>query len=948
MLYVVASYAQIDSLIVNGSDTSFTMVSGEQLTWQFKVPEEATVSGQIWLDVDSNGTIDTSVDVIRFDFSTTDGNGGPSGVPDMDNTVNGRIEFALHLGLAPGEYVIKFAQGGMSVVRSGTVTPVSSPAHSISGHVTPPEGKSPQYLWLQASRSNGDDGVYKADFWEAYTDSLGNYTIYTDADTSGNPWTVRFADGANPYSPSVYVPSSYSITLDGDITGLDFSFSSYAAKVTGTLKDENGNPIPARGVSINNESFNLFRNTVTNDTGYFEIGLLGDELSDTTYRLASYYTVNTDIDMIGVRLVRGIHLGDSLFYNLVSYHVNSSIQGRVLINGNPPGFPITISGGVTDTAGTHTIADSATGNFSLPVSDKLYNYFISPNNWSGSEIYQWGFVYAHPGQTGIIIYITTNGGGGTNQYPVNITSLYGTVVRNPDQSTYDSNTVVQLTATPDHGYRFLRWSGDVSGTDNPMNVTVTGTLYITAEYETDSSYQVLYRSFNPDSIALAKDNFGKVGKSVKNKATLVEFEFALAAPSGANGLHLEFSVPIDTTMPNSLNPPPTTVAPVAKSGMKKWDLTFATEFNTGDTVMMHGYGSKGLIQKISAYWWTNNGSLVGSKLKNPLFTMNQLRLPMPNRINVLDSVFKKAFPLGVDIGVTQANKDSAKMYGWVYLKKSADALKSLSTIGKGVVNLHDGAARGFDILGSGTKMKIFTGKQTSLPPAKQNNELFADLLALKVSIAASALGITPIGFGDLILNDTAQNPWNGLTLRQLAEEADTMMTGYFGHTFENAPTYALLATTVRNILNAFEGRIDTGSFGSALVLNGTNRLLDCEILRAGSSATPYRIIPFAVSAEQPDRYNLYQNYPNPFNPVTRIRYSLPEDGVVTLKVFNVLGQEVATLVNNESLGLGEHEALFDGSSVASGVYFYRLTIQASDASGSAPIYTDVKKMVLVK
>jgi hypothetical protein len=86
-------------------------------------------------------------------------------------------------------------------------------------------------------------------------------------------------------------------------------------------------------------------------------------------------------------------------------------------------------------------------------------------------------------------------------------------------------------------------------------------------------------------------------------------------------------------------------------------------------------------------------------------------------------------------------------------------------------------------------------------------------------------------------------------------------------------------------------------------------------------------------------YALLQNYPNPFNPSTRIKYSLPGNAVVTLKVFNVLGQEVATLINGQMQTRGNYVSLFDAKTLATGVYIYRL---------EAGNFVDVKKMVLVK
>jgi hypothetical protein len=74
----------------------------------------------------------------------------------------------------------------------------------------------------------------------------------------------------------------------------------------------------------------------------------------------------------------------------------------------------------------------------------------------------------------------------------------------------------------------------------------------------------------------------------------------------------------------------------------------------------------------------------------------------------------------------------------------------------------------------------------------------------------------------------------------------------------------------------------------------------------------------------PKEFVLYQNYPNPFNPVTTIRFSLPHHSFVTLKVFDLLGREVATLVDGEK-DAGEHTVVYDAKGLASGIYFYRLT-----------------------
>jgi len=88
----------------------------------------------------------------------------------------------------------------------------------------------------------------------------------------------------------------------------------------------------------------------------------------------------------------------------------------------------------------------------------------------------------------------------------------------------------------------------------------------------------------------------------------------------------------------------------------------------------------------------------------------------------------------------------------------------------------------------------------------------------------------------------------------------------------------------------------------------------------------------------PDRYSLKQNYPNPFNPVTTIEYSIPVNTKVTLKIYDMLGREVATLVN-EYKNAGTYITEWNATGYSSGIYFYSII---------TPGFTDTRKMVLTK
>jgi hypothetical protein len=86
-------------------------------------------------------------------------------------------------------------------------------------------------------------------------------------------------------------------------------------------------------------------------------------------------------------------------------------------------------------------------------------------------------------------------------------------------------------------------------------------------------------------------------------------------------------------------------------------------------------------------------------------------------------------------------------------------------------------------------------------------------------------------------------------------------------------------------------------------------------------------------------YSLEQNYPNPFNPTTEITFSVPQQSTATVKIYDLLGREVKTLINNEKKAPGTYHVDFDGALFPSGVYFYRL---------STELFSECKKMLLVK
>ncbi len=129
------------------------------------------------------------------------------------------------------------------------------------------------------------------------------------------------------------------------------------------------------------------------------------------------------------------------------------------------------------------------------------------------------------------------------------------------------------------------------------------------------------------------------------------------------------------------------------------------------------------------------------------------------------------------------------------------------------------------------------------------------------------------------------------------------------------------------------GKLSSQDFGGLL-----DNLLGCVIDGVAYGDTSFTLVSVGDEFETPNSFYLAQNYPNPFNPTTIISYSLPASNHVTIKVFDILGNEVTTLLN-EQKEAGTHTIVFNASDLSSGVYFYK--IQAGN-------YAETRKLILQK
>ncbi|MBI1804428.1 MAG: T9SS type A sorting domain-containing protein [Ignavibacteriae bacterium] len=398
------------------------------------------------------------------------------------------------------------------------------------------------------------------------------------------------------------------------------------------------------------------------------------------------------------------------------------------------------------------------------------------------------------------------------------------------------------------------------------------------------------------------------------------------------------------------------------------------DINPGDTIQIDGTGFKGRAISVDYSWLSPvagrakviaKGKLAPGKVPltpGDTIKLNQLLLPMPNLHNVGTELFtfKNAFSAEGGLLIGEVIPESIKTLAWVLHKKYSDVQASLNK--KGVTHTVT-VAGWFNTYLNGRPIK---GQLKNLPPDKANNQGFAEAVALGMNLAASDFGQMPAGLGDLVIGYGGVpgcDSIEGMTVREFYNNLRKWFTNK-GRIWRGMPITSpcrdnllvKLFQVAEDINNAFSGPDDTTSWsGVKVIMPGVRPLIEVPFLHAnpnGPAAVPL-VAERIPGSGIPEQYELRQNYPNPFNPMTTIEFALPEVSLVTLRVYNILGQEVATLLDHQMLDDGEQQVDFDASSLSSGVYFYRLTTEsvvtdpeAGDVSGRA--FTSTRKMLLLK
>ncbi|MBI3193461.1 MAG: hypothetical protein HYZ34_03215, partial [Ignavibacteriae bacterium] len=413
-----------------------------------------------------------------------------------------------------------------------------------------------------------------------------------------------------------------------------------------------------------------FDTTALSNNGGGDIFLANYDVSGNTVwatsvgGIANEYAYGIFVDASGNSFVTGEFSSDTLIFDSDTLIENGYDDFFVAKFGPPSASIITASSGPNGNitpSGDVTVYNGATQQFTFTANTGYHvdSVIVDGVNIGSTTSYTFENVTAN--HTIQVVFAI-------NTYTLTVGGDNGVVGKNPNLESYEHGTTVQVSQTPDRGYIFTGWSGDASGTDNPLSVTMDRNKSILANYLVNSDYEVRYRTAKYEDWATAKDGKGAL-KSIKRKADKVFFKFNLTRATASNLLLLDFGMDVNAIITRGKAKTDT----IVRFSTNKFKGELET-VAAGETIQVEGIGKKGKKITVKYQWGTAKAVTMKA---DSLYKINRVGLPMPNLHNVVEELFAQgAFPGGLQIGYPQGAKGANS----VIHKKYADVQKSMVKI----------------------------------------------------------------------------------------------------------------------------------------------------------------------------------------------------------------------------------------------------------------------------
>jgi uncharacterized repeat protein (TIGR02543 family) len=485
-------------------------------------------------------------------------------------------------------------------------------------------------------------------------------------------------------------------------------------------------------------------------------------------------------------------------------------------------------------------------------------------------------------------------------YTLTLNAVNGTITKNPDQLQYSSGSTVELTAIPFVGYHFVNWTGDAAGSTNPITVTMDADKSITAHFAINT-YIITATAGDHGTISPSGDVSVVHGSSQTFTITAeAGYHVADVLVDGSTVGALESYTFDNVTATHTIS------------------ATFSPNRGTisGTVTRTGGIGIPTVIVKLL----DNEGNLISDQETNSSGNYCFADLPWGNyKVMVVE-------PLGYE---TDANPKLVALASTsVQVDFTLTQMVLTNRAEKRSYWKHQ-----FDVHVRGHGRCHETAAQL------QN---YIDLVQAHYTPHFNVFAST-LTFGDwqdALSRDRDIPPYIDKALQELAALVLNLVSlklGQYTVVTEDGRTAGEVLTYVSELFTD----PDVTRRDYVKVKELAKKVNEGKRIRAGEvppSSILYKQGAISWGFETPDEFALSQNYPNPFNPTTEIRYQISEAGHVRLKVYNLLGQEVATLVD-EVQEAGYHRLVFDASALASGAYFYRIV---------ADRFVNVKRMMILK